>query len=226
MRWKISKKGYGSIAGHEAIYLYVYPDPGTGGKPWTGGIGHTAAAGGWQPKPGQKITLRQALDIFKQDMKKYEAGVNRAIGPYVKTQHSFDGFVSFHFNTGAIASGSVDDRIRAGDMSGALRVLNMYTKAGGRRMAGLVKRRKEETTMITTGKYPTRKILLKERPGTKGRYLDPRSLPWDQEQLPVSSDLDLNKTVSKPVPVPTKQDPLSNNFVWSLVKLLWRKFLK
>ncbi len=226
MRWKISKKGYGAIAGHEAIYLYVYPDPGTGGKPWTGGIGHTAAAGGWQPKPGQKITLRQALDIFKQDMKKYEAGVNRAIGPYVKTQWGFDGFVSFHFNTGAIASGSVDDRIRAGDMSGALRVLNMYTKAGGRRMAGLVKRRKEETTMITTGKYPTRKILLKERPGTKGRYIDPRSLPWGQEQLPVSSDLDLNKTVSKPVPVPAKPDPLSNNFVWSLVKLLWRKFIK
>jgi lysozyme len=51
MTTKTSKAGGAFIAAFEGVELKAYPDPGTGGDPWTIGVGHTAAAG---PRPFTK----------------------------------------------------------------------------------------------------------------------------------------------------------------------------
>ena len=42
---KTSVKGREFIKGFEQLRLKAYPDPGTGGKPWTIGWGHTKGVG-------------------------------------------------------------------------------------------------------------------------------------------------------------------------------------
>ncbi|WP_369127544.1 lysozyme, partial [Xenorhabdus bovienii] len=52
---KISNKGLEFIQQWEGLKLKAYPDPATGGIPWTIGYGHTKDV-----KPGQVITEQQA----------------------------------------------------------------------------------------------------------------------------------------------------------------------
>ncbi len=167
-----------------------------------------------KPKPGQYITLKQAIDMFRRDMAGYERRVNKSVGSVINTQHVYNGFVSFDFNTGAIISGTVDDKLRAGNLDGALRVLNMYTKAGGRVMRGLVTRRKEETDLIKYGRYPDRKVLVRDRPGAKPRYLRKAEIPWGN--YPIGE-----LTVPGPrITGKTRKDP--DNFILDLLKFIWK----
>lgn len=167
-----------------------------------------------KPKPGDKITLTQAINIFKQDLEKFTRRVNNAIGDKISTQAEFNGYVSFDFNTGAIISGTIDDKLRRGDQVAALRTLNAYTKAGGKRLAGLVTRRHEETELIKYGRYPKRKILVKRYPGHKGEMVNPDTLPWTNNDLSVSVDF----------PVIPETKPKRENV--SLIEILLRGFLK
>ncbi len=69
-------------------------------------------------------------------------------------QHEFDALVSFDFNTGAIERGTVDDKLARGDIEGAMATLQQYDKAGGRKLAGLDRRRDSEEAMFRHGTYP------------------------------------------------------------------------
>ena len=174
---QLSREGAAFIASFEAIYLEAYPDPGTGGEPITIGIGHTAAAGGMRPRLGDIIPLSRAFSMFAEDMRKYEARVNRAVKVKL-TQAQFDVLTSFDFNTGAVATGSVDDKLNAGNASAALATLARYNKAGGRVMAGLENRRRAEVDLFRTGRYPPRKITIKDRRRSAGRLIDAREFVW------------------------------------------------
>ena len=70
---KISINGILSIIAHEAVVLTTYDD---GVGYLTIGVGHTAFAGNPRPKKGMKISLIEAINIFREDMKKYEKRVN------------------------------------------------------------------------------------------------------------------------------------------------------
>jgi lysozyme len=197
----LSKRGAGAILGHEAIYLYAYRDP---VNIWTIGGGHTAAAGGIAPRSGMIISFSEAIRIFKQDMRKFEGRVSRAIKvEIIRLQHRFDALVSWDFNTGAAFKGTVDDKLNCGDIDAAMATLRLYVNAGGRWLAGLDKRRREEEVMFRHGRYPTRRILVRDRVGAQGRYIDPASIPWDEPAaLPMPVDLD------RPVPpLPTRRTP-------------------
>ncbi len=207
---KLSASGAGAILGHEAIILEAYLDP---VKVWTIGGGHTEAAGGLVPRAGVKISLRQALQLFLADMAKYEAGVRRAVGELA--QHEHDGFTSFHFNTGAIQSGTVDDRWRRGDRAGAMATLRAYVNAKGKRLPGLVTRRAEEEAMIMRGQYPARKIVVKDNIRSQGRAMSVDQLPWDAPAIEV--DLDT------PLPAPTAA-PTKPNFILDLARYIGRAF--
>lgn len=206
----ISRAGAGATLGHEAIFLEAYQDP---VGVWTIGGGHTEAAGGLKPRPGLIITLQQAMELFQADMAKYEAGVDRAITTPL-AQHEVDGLVSFHFNTGAIKAGSVDDKWNAGDRAGAMRTLRSYVNAKGKRLPGLVTRREEEAAMITSGRYPARKILVKDRRASQGRLVSVDQLPWGRAALPV----DVDKPLVAPPPAP-RQKP---NFLLDLARYIGR----
>lgn len=125
----------------------AYPDPGTGGHPWTIGWGATGPAIG----PGTIWSRAQCDERLEQDLKRYSADVARALGDAPTNQSQFDAMVSFHYNTGAIASATLTKKHLAGDFDAALQEFSRWNRAGGRVLKGLVRRRAEEADLYANG---------------------------------------------------------------------------
>ncbi|MFZ5745684.1 MAG: lysozyme [Pseudomonadota bacterium] len=121
----------------------AYPDPGTGGDPWTIGWGATGSGIG----PGTVWSQAQCDDRLTADLARYSADVGRAIGDAPTSQQQFDALVSFHYNTGAIARATLTKLHKAGDHAGAAAEFGKWVHAGGRRLAGLVRRREAEAAL-------------------------------------------------------------------------------
>lgn len=211
----LSNPGKGLIASFEAIYLHGYRDS---AGVITIGIGHTAAAGGYAPKLSDRITFAQAIELFETRIGRYGREVDVAIKRN-KPQYIFDAFTSAHFNTGAIRSGTIDDRWNRGDEAGALAVLNQYVNAGGKRLAGLVTRRQIETQLIRTGVYPARTVLVKDTPSSKGRVIAAASIPWGVK--PVGLPVDPWPVPAAGVPVIDAVPATGQNGIVNLAKWLW-----
>ncbi|WP_057883911.1 lysozyme [Tsuneonella troitsensis] len=121
----------------------AYPDPGTGGAPWTIGWGATGPDIG----PGTVWTRSECDARLAIDVARHAADVVRALGDAPTTQAQFDALVSFHYNTGAIARATLTRRHRQGDFAGAAAEFARWNRAGGRVMAGLTRRREAEARL-------------------------------------------------------------------------------
>jgi GH24 family phage-related lysozyme (muramidase) len=124
----------------------AYPDPGTGGAPWTIGWGAT----GPDVAPGTVWTQAQCDARLAHDLARFAAAVDEAIGDAPTGQAQFDALVSFHYNTGAIARATLTRKHVAGDFAGAAREFGRWTRAGGRVLAGLVRRRAAEAGLYSS----------------------------------------------------------------------------
>lgn len=84
---------------------------------WTIGYGHTGSV-----YTGMQISQEQAEDLLKEDLKRFEAAVNRYVTGAL-TQGRFDALVSFSFNVGegALKKSTLLKKMNAGDMDGAAR---------------------------------------------------------------------------------------------------------
>ena len=131
----LSEKGISLIKKFEGCHLTAYLCP--AGK-WTIGYGHTAGV-----VKGMKITQEQADEYLRQDCKSSEKAVN-AMGR-VLNQNQFDALVSFTFNCGV---GNLKTLCQNRSLEVIGEKLLLYTKAGGRTLNGLVKRRKEEQALF------------------------------------------------------------------------------
>lgn len=132
----------------------AYPDPGTGGEPWTIGWGSTRDGLHGFVKRGTVWTQKKCDERFADDLRKrYEPEVIAALGDSIAntSQAQFDALVSFHYNTGAIHRATLTRKHRAGDHAGAAREFAKWNKAGGRVMAGLTRRRAAEAAMYRSG---------------------------------------------------------------------------
>ncbi|MEO0464222.1 MAG: lysozyme [Pseudomonadota bacterium] len=133
--------------------IEAYPDPGTGGDPWTIGWGATGADDrsgaelGARIKAGLVWTRAECDARLERDLKRYARDVAQAIGETPTTQSQFDAMVSFHYNTGAIARATLTKRHIARDYTGAAGEFKRWNKAGGRVLKGLVRRRTEEEAL-------------------------------------------------------------------------------
>lgn len=141
---KTSANGRSFIEAFEGKFLHTYDD-GTGVL--TIGYGHTTAAGPPKVVRGMKITDEECDKILANDLAAVERDVSRLIHVPM-TQPQFDALVSFHFNTGKLGAGSIDDKINSGRSAAAMQTLLLYDHAGGRRMDGLTRRRKAERLMF------------------------------------------------------------------------------
>lgn len=121
----------------------AYPDPGTGGAPWTIGWGATGPGIG----PGTVWTEVQADARLEADLVRYAAEVSAAIGAAPTTRAQFDALVSFHYNTGAIRRATLTRKHIAGDFVGAAAEFARWNRAGGRVLKGLVRRRAAEAAL-------------------------------------------------------------------------------
>lgn len=142
---KISSAGLALIREFEGCELTAYPDPATGGDPWTIGIGHT----GPEVVPGLVITEEQADEYLREDLAKFEHCVESAVGQNVM-QQEFDACVSLAFNIGCanFKSSTLVKMIRAGNMAGASQQFVRWNKANGKVMAGLTRRREAERDLF------------------------------------------------------------------------------
>ena len=122
----------------------AYPDPGTGGAPWTIGWGATRQGLHGFVGPDTVWTQKQCDERLEEDLKRYAADVSRAIGSAPTSQAQFDAMVSFHYNTGAIRWATLTAKHRKGDLLGASEEFARWNKAGGRVLKGLVRRRQAE----------------------------------------------------------------------------------
>ncbi len=145
---RTSEKGIAFIAAHEGLVTKTYRDP---AGVLTIGVGHTAVAGDPAPRMGMTITRAEAFAILADDLTACERRVAAAL-PGV-AQAVFDAAVSFDFNTGAIDRASWVQALRLGDTKRAADGLMAWTKAGGRSLPGLVRRRQAEVRLILAGDY-------------------------------------------------------------------------
>ena len=129
--------------------LEAYPDPGSGGEPWTIGWGATGAGydGKGRIAEGTVWTQEQCDRRLDKDLERFAAGVARALGDAPRTQNQFDAMVSFHYNTGAIARATLTKKHVAGDYEGAAAEFARWNRAAGRVLKGLVRRRAAEAAL-------------------------------------------------------------------------------
>jgi len=127
--------------------VQAYPDPGTGGDPWTIGWGATGKGIG----PGTVWTQGECDARLTRDLIRYADDVARALDGAPTSQAQFDAMVSFHYNTGAIARATLTKKHVAGDFSGAAAEFKRWNRAGGRELRGLTRRRREEAKLYMSG---------------------------------------------------------------------------
>lgn len=127
---------------HDGL-VEAYPDPGTGGAPWTIGWGATGPRIG----PGTVWTQKDCDERLATDLVRYACQVAEAIGDAPTSQDQFDAMVSFHYNTGAIGRATLTRRHRDGDFAAAAGEFARWKYAGGRVLKGLVRRRAAEAEL-------------------------------------------------------------------------------
>jgi len=154
---KVSKDAIEGIKKDEGVRLRPYRCP---ALLWTVGVGHVidpnhirvklderkglAIPDGWD----RTITMDEVNDILAKDLATFERGVLR-LCPEGLTQGRFDALVSFSFNVGLgnLQRSTIRMKHNRGEFEDAAESFMQWTKAGGKELPGLVKRRKHERAL-------------------------------------------------------------------------------
>jgi len=145
----IGKAGLDLIKSFEGLELKAYPDPATGGDPWTIGYGHT----GPEVKPGLVWTQAQANNAIADDVARFSDGVSKLIGAAPTTPGQFDAMVSLAYNIGLgnFKESTLLRLHKEGDHAGAQGQFIRWNKAAGKVIAGLTRRREAEAKLYGSG---------------------------------------------------------------------------
>lgn len=110
-------------------------------------VGHT----GPELRMGQRYTRQQCEDMLYGDLLKHAQALDCIKQPMTDGQKA--AFLSFAFNVGnkAFCDSTLARKANAGDMPGACAELSRWTRAGGRELPGLVKRRAAERELCEGG---------------------------------------------------------------------------
>ncbi|MBB3806399.1 lysozyme [Xanthomonas arboricola] len=125
----------------EGCRLTAYPDPATGGDPWTIGWGATGPG----IKPGARWTQAQADDRLALDVGRFMAGV-RSVLKRPADDNELGAMTSLAYNIGVTAfkNSTLVRLFNAGDRAGAAKQFDVWRKANGKVMNGLIRRRAAE----------------------------------------------------------------------------------
>jgi lysozyme len=156
---KVSQECINMIKHHEGVRTRGYRCP---AFLWTIGVGHVIDPShigvklderknlpipeGWD----RVLTMDEVDDILAKDLASFERGVLR-LCPTGLTQSRFDALVSFSFNVGLgnLQRSSIRMKHNREDFEGAAEAFMQWTKAGGKELPGLVKRRKDEKALYS-----------------------------------------------------------------------------
>jgi lysozyme len=139
MARKVSAKGRRLIEQWEGRELEAYPDPATGGEPWTIGVGHTGGV-----KKGDTITEAECDALFDEDLEEHD--INPLLGDAPTSQDQFDAMTALAFNIGLtrFANSTVLKRHKMQNHLGAANAFLLWHYAAGKPMKGLMRRREAE----------------------------------------------------------------------------------
>jgi len=137
----IPQKGIDLIKKYEGCKLSAYKCP---AGVWTIGIGHTAGV-----KQGDKITQAQADELFKNDLKRFEKGINSLVKVSLN-ENQFSALVSLTFNIGIgnFSKSTLLKLLNHGKYQEASKEFEKWVFSKGKKLNGLIKRRKEEKELF------------------------------------------------------------------------------
>lgn len=146
---QISDNGFELIKRFEGCSLAAYPDPASGGEPWTIGYGWTHPVDGRPIYAGMTIKQETAERLLKIGLVSYENDVSRLVKVGV-TQGQFDALVSFTYNLGArsLSTSTLLRKLNSGDYAGAADEFLRWNKANGKVLNGLTRRREAERALF------------------------------------------------------------------------------
>ena len=134
------EKGLNLIKKFEGCRLKAYRCP---AEVLTIGYGHTKGV-----KAGQVITQAQAEELLRKDIVNFCKKVDKYDKIYHFNENEYNALLSFVFNIGNLnqltANGTRSKKVIGEKMK-------LYTKAGGKTLNGLVRRRNEEYELYTKG---------------------------------------------------------------------------
>lgn len=140
---KINQAGFDLVKRFEGCRLTSYPDPATGGDPWTIGYGSTKGV-----RPGQVISQDMAEQLLLRDLAVFEDGVARLIKvPVTSNQFSACVCLAYNIGLGNFGGSTLLKLINAGDKHASEQFL-VWNRGAGKVMAGLVKRRAAEKALF------------------------------------------------------------------------------
>lgn len=129
----------------EGDVLKAYPDPATGGAPWTIGYGHT----GPEVHPGMRITQQEADAYLEQDLCRVGQQISKVVHVEL-SQDEFDALVCFVYNIGIgnFMNSTMLRLLNMGKFDEASNEFEKWTKGAGKVMPGLVARRHNEKDLF------------------------------------------------------------------------------
>ena len=138
---KISQDGLKLIKKFEGCELKSYQDS---VGVWTIGYGHTKGV-----EEGQEISQDEAEEMLASELDEYEGYINDMVECDLE-QHQFDALVAWVYNLGPtnLRSSTMLKRLNANDLEDVPNQIKRWDKAGGKVLAGLVRRREAEALMF------------------------------------------------------------------------------
>jgi len=137
------------IKKYEGLKLEAYICP--AGVP-TIGFGSTFYPDGRRVKLGDKVTIQEAENILLHDIKRFEKEVRNGVKIEI-TDNQLSALISFTYNVGASAfrKSTLLKKVNANPTDLSIHNEFMrWTRAGGKVLPGLVKRRAEESKLYFT----------------------------------------------------------------------------
>ena len=130
----------------------AYPDPATGDKPWTIGIGSTTDEDGYPIGPGTVWTVERARKRFKTHLEQFGREVDALLDGAPTTPAQKAALTSLAYNIGSHALGrSTALRMhKRGEYQAAADAILLWNKAAGKVLRGLTRRREAERALYLT----------------------------------------------------------------------------
>lgn len=164
----VSAAGLDLIAGFEGWSATPYNDSANHA---TIGYGHLLHKGPVtaedKAKYGKGLSKQEGLALLNSDVSSKAADVKRLV-KVALNQGQFDALVSFAYNVGSgnLSSSTLLKKLNAGDYAGAANEFANWTKAGGKVMRGLQRRRAAEAAMFRGEGQPS-SPPAKKQPATQ-----------------------------------------------------------
>jgi lysozyme len=138
---KISEEGLSLIKKFEGCELKAYQDS---VGVWTIGYGHTKGV-----EEDQEITQDEAEDMLASELDEYEGYIRDMVECDLE-QCQFDALVAWVYNLGPtnLRSSTMLKRLNANDLDDVPNQIKRWDKAGGKVLAGLVRRREAESLLF------------------------------------------------------------------------------